>query len=70
MPAIQPITMPATSPPLKFTPPLAAADVLGAAEFWEPDDEVAVPDVAVLVEVELAVKAIESSAGMSQLSTL
>lgn len=67
---MQPITMPATSPPLKFIPLLAATDVLEAAEVCEPDDEVAVSEVAVLVKVELAVKAIERSAGMSQLSTL
>lgn len=51
---MQPITMPATSPPLKFTPPLAATDVdveLEVAEVCEPDNEVAVSDVAVLVEV-------------------
>lgn len=62
--------MPATSPPLRFTPPFAATDVLEAAEVCEPDDEVAVSEVAVRVEVELAVRAIDSSAGMSQLSTL
>lgn len=67
---MQPTTMPATSPPLKFTPPLAATDVFEAAEVCEPDDEVADSEVAVRVEVELAVKAIERSTGMSQLSTL
>lgn len=67
---MQPTTMPATSPPLKFTAPFAATDVLEAAEVCEPDDEVADSEVAVGVEVELAVRAIDSSAGMSQLSTL
>ena len=45
--------MPATSLPLKFTPPLSADDVdeFEAAEDCELDNEVAAPDVAVFVEV-------------------
>lgn len=54
VPAMQPITMPATSPPPKFTPSLAATDVdveLEVAAVCGPDDEDDVSDVAVLVEV-------------------
>jgi len=74
VPAMQPITIPATSPPLKFTRPLVAAtgvDVeLEVAAVCEPDDEDVVADAVDPVEAELAVKAIERSDGISQLSTL
>lgn len=46
---MQPITMPAMSPPAKLTPPLAAANMLEitkVAEACEPDDEVADSEVS------------------------